>query len=73
MRYREMTDEQRLEWGFAESDARKHDLKDRSDFGLQMARILAEKRRKAIGATQGQATDMVLTANRARRVSGSSA
>lgn len=62
--YRDMTDAEMLAWGAAESSARQSDLSVRSSEGLRTAQANAERRRKAIGATIGQAADMVIRANR---------
>lgn len=64
MNYRDMTDEQCLAWGREESAARIADLAVRSADGLRIAQANADVRRKAIGATSGQAADMVIRANR---------
>lgn len=65
--YRDMTAAEMLAWGAAESAARQADLKVRSAEGLRAAQANAELRRKAIGATVGQASDMVIRANREAR------
>lgn len=65
--YRDMTDADMLAWGAAESEARKADLAVRGAEGLRAAQANAETRRKAIGATRGQASDMVIRANREAR------
>ena len=65
--YRDMTDAEMLAWGAAESTARKADLEARSAEGLRVAQANAATRRKAIGATIGQAADMVIRANRQAR------
>jgi hypothetical protein len=70
--YREMTLEQRADWGEAERKARIADLsKPRSSHALAAAQANSEARRKAIGATSGQAADMVISASRAIRRSAS--
>lgn len=68
MHYRDMTEAQLLAWGQAESAARIADLAVRSAEGLKAAQENAETRRKAIGATRGQAADLVVLANRAARI-----
>lgn len=68
MHYRDMTEAQLLAWGQAESAARIADLAVRSAEGLKAAQANAETRRKAIGATRGQAADLVVLANRAARI-----
>lgn len=69
--YRDMTGEQMLEWGKAESAARQADLTVRSAEGLRQAQANAETRRKAIGASRNAAADMVICANRqVRRATG---
>lgn len=65
--YRDMNDADMSAWGAAESAARQEDLKVRSAEGLRAAQANAETRRKAIGATRGQAADMVIRANREAR------
>lgn len=65
--YRDMTDAQALAWGRAESIARKADLQIRSAEGLKQAQANAEARRKLIGATRGEAADIVIRANREAR------
>jgi hypothetical protein len=65
--YRDMTDADMLAWGAAESAARQADLSVRSAEGLRTAQANAERRRKDIGATIGQAADMVIRANREAR------
>jgi len=68
--YREMSDQEMLAWGAEESKARGVDLAVCSAEGLAQAQSNAKARRKAIGATRGQAADMVIRANReARRAS----
>lgn len=68
VKYRDMTGEQRLAWGRAESAARKDDLAViKSAEALATAQANAEQRRKLIGATRTQATGMVIEANRAAR------
>ncbi len=63
--YRDMTDEQRLAWGASERESRIADLT-----GVQSANVLksaqdaAKARRRIIGATIGQASDMVIRATR---------
>ena len=68
MHYRDMTEAQLLAWGQAEAAARIADLAVRSAEGLKAAQENAETRRKAIGATRGQAADLVVLANRAARI-----
>lgn len=66
--YRDMTDAQMLEWGAAESAARIADLDGvSSPEALRTAQEKAETRRKAIGASRGQAADMVIRAIRQAR------
>ena len=66
--YREMTAEQMLAWGAAESKQRIADLDGvRSAEALKAAQDAAETRRKLIGATRGQAANMVILANREAR------
>ena len=66
-----MTDAQMLAWGIAESAARIADLDGvRSAEALKAAQQAAETRRKVIGATRGQAADMVILANRHNRING---
>jgi len=65
--YRDMTDADMAAWGASESAARQSDLAVRSAEGLRVAQANAKTRRKAIGATVGQAADMVIRANRAAR------
>jgi hypothetical protein len=66
--YRDMTAEQMLAWGAQESAARQADLAEvKSKEALTAAQANCEARRKLIGATRGQATSMVLQANRAKR------
>lgn len=65
--YRDMTDEQLLEWGAAESAARQADLQLRGAEGLRQSQENAEQRRRAIGATKNQAADLVIRASRAAR------
>ncbi|MGH8158406.1 MAG: hypothetical protein ACREPQ_09810 [Rhodanobacter sp.] len=68
MKYADMDDQARLEWGLKESDIRKVDLAaDRSAEGLKFAQGAAIRRRLEIGATRGQATAMVIDANRRER------
>lgn len=67
MNYRDMSDEQMLAWGAQEHAARIAGLEDRSPEGLAKAQRAAEQRRKAIGATKGQAASMVHDAGVARR------
>ena len=67
MHYRDMTEAQLLAWGQAEAAARIADLAVRSAEGLKAAQENAETRRKAIGATRGQAADLVVLATRAAR------
>lgn len=67
MNYRDMTEAQQLAWGSQEAAARIADLSVKSAEGLRVAQANAETRRKAIGATKGQASDMVIRAQRAAR------
>lgn len=68
MNYRDMTEAEMLAWGAAESRARIADLDGvRSADALKAAQAAAEARRKLIGATRGQAADMVIRANREAR------
>jgi hypothetical protein len=67
VQYRDMTEAQSLEWGRSESRARQADLQVRSAEGLKQAQENAEARRKLIGATRGQAADLVIRANRDAR------
>lgn len=67
-RYRDMTEAERLAWGAQESVQRQADLAaPKSAEALKAAQDAAERRRKLIGATRGQATGMVIDANRAKR------
>jgi hypothetical protein len=67
--YRDMTDEQMLAWGAAESAARIADLAEvKSAEALAAAQAKAKARRKLIGASIGQATSMVIRANREIRI-----
>lgn len=68
-RYSEMTEPEQLAWGAAESARRIADLADRTAEGLRAAQRNATARRRAIGASLGQAADMVILANRAARLS----
>ena len=70
--YRDMTEAQMLAWGAAESAARQADLLVRSQAGLIAAQANAHARRRLIGATIGQAADMVIRANRAARAGAAS-
>jgi hypothetical protein len=71
--YRDMTDEQRLAWGHLESEARIKDLADtRTEAALKAAQDNAAARRKLIGASRGQASDMVIRASRAKRMGAAS-
>lgn len=70
MKLRDMTPEQQLEWGRGEHAARKTDLEVRTPEGLRTAQVNAEHRRKLIGATKGQAADLVLAASREARRNG---
>ena len=73
MKYRDMTDEQRSAWGREESAARQSDLAVIKSFAaLAAAQANAERRRKLIGATRGQASGAVIQANRDKRISESS-
>lgn len=66
--YSDMTEAQMLEWGKAEGTARKADLEaNRTAEGLKTAQDNAEARRKQIGASRGQAADMVVLASRQAR------
>lgn len=56
-----------MEWGRAESEARKADLRIGGAMGLAVAQVNAEERRRAIGASASAATRMVIEANRAAR------
>lgn len=72
MNYRDMTADQMLAWGHAESAARQADLADvKSQAALDQAQANAKARRRLIGASIGQATRMVVEANRAKRIAGS--
>ncbi len=72
--YRDMTEAQRLAWGQAETEARQRDLADvKSQAALDEAKANAKARRKLIGASIGQATSMVVQANRAKRIAGNRA
>lgn len=67
-KYRDMTSEQMLAWGASESKQRIADLAGvKSAEVLKSAQSAAEARRKLIGATRGQAADMVILANREAR------
>lgn len=65
--YDDMTEEQMLAWGREELALRLRDLSVRTHAGLTEAKANADARRKAIGASLGQAADMVILANRAAR------
>jgi len=65
--YRDMTPEQITQWGRAEADARIADLSVRSPDGLIAAQRNASARRRAIGATIGQAASAVSDATREKR------
>lgn len=66
--YRDMTYEQMLAWGAAESEARQADLSGvKSQASLLVAQANAEARRKAIGASRSAAASLVIDANRAKR------
>ncbi len=66
--YREMDEVQMLAWGATEHQARIADLAgQKSAETLKAAQEAAEQRRKAIGATRGQAADMVIRASREAR------
>lgn len=66
--YRDMTEEQCLAWGAAESRARIADLSGvKSAAALKAAQDAAKTRRRLIGASTGQAADMVIRANREAR------
>ncbi|MBB1599517.1 hypothetical protein [Variovorax sp. UMC13] len=67
-RYGDMTEAEKLAWGAAESKRRIADLADRTADGLRAAQRNAAARRHAIGASLGQAADMVILANRAARL-----
>ena len=68
MNYRDMTEAQMLDWGRIEGDARIADLEGvQSAEALKAAQDAAAARRKLIGASRGQATDMVIRANSAAR------
>lgn len=70
--YREMSAAERLAWGQAESAARQADIEaDRTLAGLEIAKANARARRWLIGANAGQATNMVVAANRAKRIAES--
>ncbi len=72
--YRDMTEAQQLAWGQAESKARQADLAaDRTAAGLDQAKANCKKRRKLIQATIGQATSMVIAANRLERIAKAAA
>lgn len=65
MNYREMTEAQMLEWGTSERATRMAELDCcRSAEALKAAQEGCERRRKIIGATRGQAADMVILAGR---------
>ena len=67
--YRDMTAEQMLAWGAAESASRQADLAGvKSAEALKLAQQQAERRRKAIGASRSAAAAMVIDANRAARI-----
>lgn len=72
MMYRDMTDEQRAEWGRAEVAARKADLMTRTAEGLEAAKRNARSRRNAIGASESAAASMVIEATRHARRNGNS-
>lgn len=65
--YRDMTSEQMLAWGLAESQARMVDLAVRGSEGLIAAQVNAEARRKLIGASRSAAASMVSDAMKAER------
>lgn len=67
MKYRDMTPEQMLAWGHAERAARMADMEERTPEGLRAAQANAKTRRLAIGASAGQAAQMVVEANRDAR------
>lgn len=63
--YRDMTEAQMLAWGAEESKARIADLAGvKSAEVLAAAQASAVARRRAIGASRSQATNMVIWANR---------
>jgi len=67
--YRDMDADAMLAWGAEESRLRQADLAGaRSAEGLKTAQANAERRRQAIDATIGQASDMVICANRDARI-----
>lgn len=66
--FREMSLDEQLEWGRVEGEARVVDLAERSEAGLKAAQQNAERRRKLIGASRGQAAEAVSRALRAKRV-----
>ena len=66
--YRDMTAEQMLAWGTAESEARQAELSGvKSQAILLAAQANAEVRRKAIGASRSAAASMVIDSNRVKR------
>ena len=71
---RDMTEAQRLEWGAAESAARKASLAVvKTADALAAAQASAESRRRAIGASRSWASSAVIAANRRARVQGGAA
>ena len=56
-----------LAWGEAERQQRMKDLAVRTPAGLRAAQDAAAERRKAIGASQARATELVIAAGRAAR------
>lgn len=71
--YRDMTTEQRHEWGERERQARINDLKDKTPEGLKRAQANARARRLAIGASDSAAASMVADAGRVARRKGGAA
>lgn len=65
--YRDMNQQQMLDWGIAERKVRLTDLEDRSAHGLRIAQEKAEARRKAICASRSAASSMVREASLASR------
>lgn len=67
--YRDMTPEQMLAWGAAESAARQADLAGVKGLdSLRQAQERAKQRRQVIGASENAAAAMVIDANRAARI-----
>lgn len=68
---RDMSEEERLAWGLAESRLRKADLADvKSAEALKVAQANAKARRLQIGASRNAAADLVIAASRHLRQAG---